>query len=251
MKLNNKIAILTGASVELARSVATEFLKEGAKVVFVDKDEKALKQIGKELDINKDRYLLCPTDITKKEDINAMVEAALKKYGTVDILVNDVGDVQLKPFIASTDEDFDFAINMILRPTIWCIKAVLPIMQKNNYGKIISSACIGGKIGIPNGTNLCMCRHAIIGLTKSLAVEMGSYSINVNAVISSVLETSTTKKRMIPNIKDAEKMISAGTPLGRMATTEEISRLYVFLASDDAGYMTGQAINFTGGFVMW
>lgn len=251
MKLKDRVALVTGVSVELAKSVALEFLREGAIVVFVDKDENELKEIEKGIQVSKDKYFLYPADLTKEADINALVKAILKKYGTLNILVNNEGDVRLKPFIASTDEDFDFAIDMILRPNIWLTKAVIPIMQKNNYGKIINSACIGGKIGIPNGTNLCMCRHAIIGLTKSLAVEMGSYSINVNAVISSVLETKTTKKRMIPNIKDASKMIQTGTPLGRMASTKEISRLYVFLASDDAGYMTGQAINFTGGFLMF
>lgn len=250
MILKNKAAIVTGTADELAKSVALEFLKEGANVVFADKEKKVLNEIEKELKVGKDRVLFCPTDPTKKEDINAMVAAALKKFGTVDILVNDLGDVQQKPFIITTDEDFDFAVNMVLRPSVWCIKAVLPFMQKNSYGKIINSVCTSGKLGIPTLTYLCMVRHALIGITRSLAAEMASYPININAVLTSVLETSTAKKRMVPSFKDISDFRTDATPMGRNATTDEVARLYVFLASDDSAYMTGQTINFTGGFEM-
>jgi NAD(P)-dependent dehydrogenase (short-subunit alcohol dehydrogenase family) len=250
MKLNDKVAILTGSASGITRAVALEYLKEGARVVFADIDKEGLKKIEAELKVGKDRYLICPTDLTKKNEINAMMDATLKKFATVDILVNYVGDVMLKPFTETTDEDFEYGIKMILQSTVWCIKAVMPIMQKNNYGKIINSACIAAKIGLPNSSFLCMNRHAIVGLTKALAVENGGYNINVNTICASLIKTGNTTKRMIPSYKDMEDMIRRNTPLGRLATAEEIARLYVFMASEESAYMTGQAINFTGGLEM-
>lgn len=250
MILKDKVAILTGSASGITKAVALEYLKEGAKVVFVDIDKKELGNIEKELKVEKNRYLMCPTDLTKKEGIDALVGTVLKNFGTIDILVNYVGDVALKPFTEVTDEDFDYGVKMVLLSTIYCTKAVLPIMQKNMYGKILNTGCFGAKVGIPNGTLLCMLRHAVLGLTKSLAVENGKYGININMICASLIETGNTMKRMLPSFKDMEDMIRMNTPMGRLSGIEEISRLYVFLASDDANYMTGQAINWTGGLEM-
>lgn len=250
MKLKDKIAILTGSASGITKGVALDYLNEGAKVVFVDIDKKELSNIEKELKVGKDRYLICPTDLTKEKDIEAMVSAVVKKFGTIDILVNYVGDVALKPFTEATDEDFNYGVKMVLQSTIWCTRAVLPIMQKNMSGKILNTGCFGAKIGIPNGTLLCMLRHAVLGLTKSLAVENGRYGININMICASLIETGNTKKRMLPSFKDMEDMIRMNTPMGRISNVDEISRLYVFMASDDAKFMTGQAINWTGGLEM-
>lgn len=250
MILKDKIAVITGSASGIAKAIAVEYLKEGAKVVFVDIDEKALKKIPAELDVRKDRYLLCTTELTKKKDIEAMVESTLKKFDTIDILVNHVGDSQAKPFLEMNEEEFDFAVNLTLRTTFLCTKAVLPVMMKNNYGKIINTASVAGKIAMPNSSLMVMTKHGVIGFTKALAMECGGYGINVNAVCPALLETESTKKRMVPSFEFIKKMIMQMTPMGRLTTPEELARLYVFLASEDAKFMTGQAINFTGGFEM-
>lgn len=250
MILKDKVAIITGAASGIGKGAALEYLKEGAKVVFVDIDEKGLKKIEKGLKVGKDRYLLCPTDLLKKEDINAVVEATLKKFDTIDILVNNAADTVMKPLADITDEDFEFAVNMILRSTFWCTRAVIPVMMKNNYGKIINTASIAGKIGMPNLSLMVMPKHGIIGFTKAWAVEFGGHGINVNAVCPALLDTPSTRKRLVPNFQFVEKFVLQNTPLGRLTTPDEIARIYVFLASDDAAFMTGQAINFTGGFEM-
>lgn len=250
MKLKDKVAIVTGSGDGIGKAVALAYLSEGARVVFVDIDKKALEQISKELKVENDRYLMCPTDLTKKKDIENMVDAVLKKYDTIDILVNHLGDAKFQPFSEVSDNDFDFAVNMTLRSNIWVTKAVIPVMLKNMYGKIINTASMVGKIGWPNSSLLCMTKHGIVGLTKALAVEYGRFNVNINAVCPSLLETKSSVERIVPNFKFAKDIITANTPLGRLTTIDEISRLYVFLASEEAGFMTGQAINWTGGFVM-
>lgn len=250
MKLKDKVAVITGSASGIARAIAMEYLKEGAKIVFVDNDKTALAQIPKELKVGEDRYILCATDLTQKKEIDVMVNETLKNFDTVDILVNHVGDAYLKPFSVVTDEDFDFAVDLTLRTTFVCTKAILPIMMKKSYGKIINTASVAGKIGMPNSSFMCMAKHGIIGLTKALALEYGRHNINVNAVCPALIETNTTKKRMVPNFDSIKKIIVNNSALGRLTTPEEIARLYVFLASDDASFMTGQAVNWTGGFLM-
>lgn len=250
MKLKDKVAIVTSSGDGIGKAVALAYLSEGARVVFVDIDRKALDQISKELKEDKNRYLMCPTDLTQKKEIEMMVDTVLKKYDTIDILVNHLGDAKFQPFSEVTDNDFDFAVNLTLRSNFWVTKAVIPVMLKNMYGKIINTASIVGKIGWPNAAILAMTKHGIIGLTKALAVEYGRYNVNINAVCPALLETKSSIERIVPSFKFAKDIILANTPLGRLTTIDEISRLYVFLASDEAGFMTGQAINWTGGFVM-
>ncbi|MCI0471775.1 MAG: SDR family oxidoreductase [Candidatus Aminicenantes bacterium] len=250
MKLKDKVAIITASGAGIAKSIAFAYLEEGAKVVFVDINQEALKGLEKELKIEKDRYLTVPTDLNNKTSIDKMVDAVLKKFGTIDILVNHAGDAFLQPFSEVKDADFDFAVNITLRSTFWCTKAVIPIMQKNGCGTIINTSSIAGKIGMPNSTMICMVKAGILGLTRALAVEYGRHGINVNAVCPALLETETTKQRMIPNFDFVKEIVENNSALGRLTTPEEIARIYVFLASDDARFMTGQAINFTGGFVM-
>ncbi|HLP48328.1 MAG TPA: SDR family oxidoreductase [Candidatus Kapabacteria bacterium] len=250
MKLKDKVAIITGSASGIGKAIALEYLNEGAKIVFVDRDKKALQEIEQKLEVNKDRFLICLTDLTKKEDIANMVDVASKKFDTIDILVNHVGDAVLKPFSELSDEDFDFSINLTLRSLFWCTKAVIPIMMKNNSGKIINTASVAGKRSLPNSSLMCLTKHGVIGFTKAMAEEYGKYNINVNAVCPVLIETPITKKRMFPNFDFVKSMIIQMTPLGRLTTPEEIARLYVFLASNDADFMTGQAINFSGGFEM-
>lgn len=250
MKLKDKVAIITGSARGIAKAVAMEYLKEGAKIVFADNDKTALARIPKELEVGEDRYILCPTDLTQKQEIDTMVNDTFNKFGTVDILVNHVGDSYLKPFTVTTDEDFEFAIDLTLRTTFLCTRAVLPEMMKKSCGKIINTASVAGKIGMPNSSLMCMVKHGIIGLTKALAMDYGRHNINVNAVCPALIETESAKMRMIPNFDSVKKIIVNNSALGRLTTPEEIARIYVFLASDDASFMTGQAVNWTGGFLM-
>lgn len=251
MKLKDKVAIITASADGIAKAIAFAYLEEGAKVVFVDINKEALKKIEKELKIGKDSYLMCPTDMTKKKDIDAMVDAALKKFDTIDILVNHIGDAKFQPFSEVKDENFDYAVDMTLRSNFWCTKAVIPVMQKNGFGKIINTASIVGKIGWPNSSMLCMTKHGILGLTRALAVEYGRHGINVNAVCPALVETKSAKETLVPSFDFARDIINANSSLGRLTTPDEIARIYVFLASQDADFMTGQAINWTGGFLMY
>jgi NAD(P)-dependent dehydrogenase (short-subunit alcohol dehydrogenase family) len=250
MKLQDKVAIITGSASGIGNAIALEFLKEGANVVFVDVDKKALEKNGENLDYSEERFFMCETNVLIQSDIESMVDQTMKKYGKIDVLVNHVGDAALKPFSEVINEDFEFAVNMILRSAFWCMKSVLPIMQKQQTGKIINTASVAGKIAMPNSAMMTMCKHGIIGLTKSLAVEYGKYGININSVCPVLVETETTKKRMIPNFGFAKKMVLMQTPLGRLTNPEELAKIYLFLASEDSDFMTGQAVNFTGGFEM-
>jgi NAD(P)-dependent dehydrogenase (short-subunit alcohol dehydrogenase family) len=250
MRLKNKVAIVTGSANGIGRAIAMEFLKEGAKVVFADYDKKSIDRLAKELKVEKDTYLTCLTDVTNKVEIKRMVESTIEKFNVIDILINHIGDAPILPFKELTDQDFEFSVNITLRSTVWCIKEVLPYMQRNLYGKIINTSSIAGKAGLPNSSFLCMIKHGIIGLTKALALEFGKYNININSVCPALLETKSAKERMIPNFDHIKNYFLQNTPLGRIAKSDEIAKIYVFLASDESEFMTGQAINFTGGFEM-
>ncbi len=245
--LKGKCAVITGASRGIGKCIATKFAKEGANVVinYRNNEEEALK-VKQELEDLGSQVLVVKADVSELEQAENLIKEAKKEFGRVDILVNNAGITKDNLIIRMKEEDFDSVIKTNLKGAFNCLKAVTPIMLKQKYGKIVNMASVVGVVGNPGQVNYCASKAGLIGMTKSLAKEIGSRNITVNAIAPGFINTDMTD--VLPE-KVKEAMVTQ-IPLGRMAKAEEVAAVTTFLASDFASYITGQVINVDGGMVM-
>lgn len=251
MRFKNKVAIITGGTSGMGRAAVLGFAKEGAAVVVNDIDEKRLTEFADEVTSMGAKITLASGDITKHETINSMVADAIKDYGRIDILFNYVGgDPDLapqKPFTEQTEAFWDKMINLNLKSTILTCRAVLDTMIKQKSGKIINTGAIAGKIGGPNMALYSAVKGGVIAFTKSLAQEMAQYNINVNCVCPGPIETPGMKKVFSDQ---SLEQATAIVPLKRLGLPEEVASAVLYLASDEAAFITGQALSVDGGATM-
>jgi len=253
MKLKDKVAILTGGARGIGKACALALAKEGAHVCVTDiipmeETLHEIKSLGRQA-------LGIKTDVSKKEDVLHMVAQVIEKFGKIDILVNNAGTCQRVPLEELTEEQWDRDVNTIMKGTFLCTQAVYPHMKKSGFGKIINIASISGKIGGAvskkgdgveskrgrSGPGYAAAKGGVIAFTKWVAKDAGCYGIYVNAVAPGGIDTEMTKGYTYP-IEDI--------PISRMGKPEEVAQAVVFLASDASNYITGQAINVDGGWVM-
>jgi 3-oxoacyl-[acyl-carrier protein] reductase len=246
MRLNDKKAIVTGAGQGIGRSIALKIAQEGADVVIVEWKPETGNQTKKEVEVLGREALMMAVDVANQKQVQKMVAEALKAWGRIDILVNNAGFDRGATLLKVKEEDWDAVLGVHLKGTMNCIQAVAPHMIENRYGKIINISSIFGKSGAIAAISYSAAKAGIIGLTKSVARELGRYQINVNVVLPGLVLTPTIAKM-------AEKyrnMIIERTPLGRIGQPEEIANVVAFLASDEASFMTGAAIEVSGGSSM-
>ena len=241
-KLDNKIAIVTGGSRGIGKGIVKKLLTSGAKVALLGKSEKLLDSTYKEL-ANLGQIIYFSTDVRKYSDINLSIKEIIQEWGKVDILINNAGVTKDKLAIRTSENDWDEVIDTNLKGTFNCIKSTLPTMIKNRYGKIINISSIVGIMGNPGQSSYCASKAGIIGLTKSIAKEYGSKSINVNAIAPGLIDTDMTKNIDTDNLFKNITLRRSGTP-------EDIGNLVCFLCSEDASYITGQIINVDGGLLI-
>jgi len=250
MDLKGKVAIITGARRGMGRSHALTLAKAGAKVVVADISLEDCQKVVDEIKKAKGEAMAVKCDVTKKEDIDNMVKAAVGKWGKVDILVNNAGICQFKPFLELTEEEWNRTININLRGYFLCAQACAKEMAKQKSGVIVNVASVAmGQVGIgfQNLAHYCASKGGIVAMTEALALELAPYNIRVNAISPGMIETP-----MIDPIKSDPKVMAATlaqVPMHRVGKPEEVSNLVLFLASDESSYVTGSTVVIDGGWL--
>ena len=248
MKLKNKIAIITGARRGIGFGIAEEMAKEGATIIISDIDEKECQKACKKIEQKyKTKTLAIKCDVSNKNEVDNLINQTIKKFKRVDIMVNNAGIAIQKPFIHTTEEDYDLTLNINLKGVFLCSQAAAKQMIKQKSGKIISTASIAGLVGFGNISAYSASKGGIIALTKELALDLGKYNINVNAIAPGIIKTKMTEA-MLKDKKTKEGLL-AQTPLGKIGSPNDIGKAAVFLASDDANFITGQTLVVDGGWI--
>ena len=243
MKLQNKIAIVTGGSAGIGKAIAKEFLQQGAKVIICDISDLKLEDAVRELDAL-GVLRTYHTDISKKEEIQRMVADVLEEFGKIDILINNAGITDDAQFYKMTDEQFERVLNVNLKGNYFMTKAVLPAMMEQQYGKIVHLTSVSAFNGNFGQANYAASKAAIMGMTRVQAKELGKYGITVNAIAPGSIMTDMYNA--VP--EDAKQRKLKQIPLRRYGEPSEVAKLALFLASDDSSYVTAQTIVIDGGF---
>ena len=243
MRFENKVVVITGGAAGIGRVTAESFAKEGARIAICDINpeagEAAAKELGPEASFQQ-------VDVASNAAVSGWIEGVLDKYGQIDVLVNNAGITRDGLIMRMKEEDWDAVISVNLKSAFNCIKAVSKIMVKQRSGRIINLASVVGVMGNPGQANYVASKAGMIGLTKTVAKELGARGITVNAVAPGFIETDMTA--VLPD-KVKEAMLGM-IPLQRAGTPQDVADAITFLASDQAAYITGQVIHVTGGMYM-
>ena len=247
MKLKDRVAIVTGGARGIGKAIAFTFVREGARVVLVDVDQKSMEASNKEIEKMGGKALTISCDITKRSEVNEMVNQAQKSFGRIDILVNNAGIIRRGTIETVTEEDWDRVIEVNLKGTFNCCKAVSEIMRDQGYGKIVNISSIAGKMGdITSAPGYGPSKAGIDALTKTLARQLAPYGINVNAVSPHAIETEMSAQWS----EERRKEIIASIPLGRLGKPEDVAEAVFFLVSEEASFITGEILDVNGGALM-
>ena len=244
--LKGKVAIVTGAGHGIGREIALSLARNGADVVITDVTDEIF-EVSKQIEALKSKALPIKCDVSDFGQARGVEEQVLKKFEKTDILVNNAGIYPQKQFLDMTAEDWSKVLHINLDGVFHCTKAVIPRMIKQKYGKIVNIASIAGAIvGFSNLVHYSASKAAIVGFTKSLALEVAQYGINVNAVAPGPIDVGDL---MQVNSAVYGQTIKA-IPLGRMGRPIDIANLVVFLGSDESSFITGQCIVSDGGYTL-
>ena len=246
MLLENQVAIVTGGTKGIGKAICLLFAEQGAKVVanFL-KDVNAAEDLKKEAQSRGLSLGLFKADVTQADQVKEMVEETFAQYGKIDILVNNVGLVRDNFLMLMSDEDWESLLGANLTSLFYCCRVVIRKMIPQRRGKIINISSISGIMGTAGQANYAATKGGMISFTKSLARELGSFNIHVNAVAPGLIESEVVSK--MPKEKVAG--IIKSSSLGRMGRPEEVAKAVLFLASEQSDYITGQTIVVDGGIV--
>ncbi|MBF0410818.1 MAG: 3-oxoacyl-[acyl-carrier-protein] reductase [Candidatus Riflebacteria bacterium] len=243
MRLSGKVAIITGAGAGIGKAAAILFASEGAKVHVWDLKMEALEAVAAE---GKGNIIPHVVDVTNRKQIQETVGAIMSQEKKIDILVNNAGITADALLIKMDEAAWDRVINVNLKGVFNCCQAIMKPMMDSGGGSIVNTSSVVGVYGNVGQVNYSASKAGIIGLTKSLAKEMGRRKIRVNAVAPGFINTEMTSK--IP--EKVLTMMQEKTPLQRLGLPEDIARAYLFLASDDSSFITGQVLSVDGGLVL-
>ncbi len=247
MLLDGKTALVTGASRGIGRAIALCLAAEGARVAInYAGNVKAAEEVKASVEAAGGTAILCQADIADSAAVEAMIADVVKEFGAIDILVNNAGITRDTLLMRMKDEDFAKVLDTNLKGVFYCTKAVSKLMMKKRSGRIVNMASVVGLVGNAGQTNYAAAKAGVIGFSKSAAKELASRGITVNVVAPGFIGTDMTAG-LPESVK--EKMLT-DIPLGRMGEAEDVANAVLFLASDQASYITGQVVNVDGGMVM-
>ncbi|MFH1753071.1 MAG: 3-oxoacyl-[acyl-carrier-protein] reductase [Candidatus Omnitrophota bacterium] len=244
--MENKVALVTGGARGIGREIVNRFAGEGADIAVCDINQEALDEVKKEVESMGRKCLTFASDVTKAVEVDSMVSNILDNFKKVDILINNAGITRDGLLVRMSEKDWDSVLDINLKGVFNCTKAVAKPMMKQRWGRIINIASIIGIMGNAGQANYAASKGGIIAFTKSVAKELASRNINVNAIAPGFIQTDMTKKLPDNHKEVMLKMI----PLNRFGEARDVANTAIFLASESAGYITGHVIQVDGGMVM-
>jgi len=246
MKLEGRVAFVTGAAQGIGRAIALALAEDGADLVLGDLNLEKLAATAREVEGLGRKALALHLDVSSSDSVQAAVAKTLETWGKIDILVNNAGITKDNLVLRMKPQDWDAVLGVNLNGAFHCIRTVLPGMVKQRYGRIVNIASVVAQSGNPGQANYIASKAGVIGLTKAVASEVGSRNITVNAVAPGFIATAMTEK--LPEAV-RERMLTL-IPVGRMGTDRDVARGVRFLVSEEAGYITGHVLNINGGMYM-
>ncbi len=246
MKLAGKVAIITGAGQGIGRAIAVQFAKNGASTVLVGRRPEPLQQVADEISKNFNQKSICLTcDVSDVKQVDEVIKKTLDTLGRIDILVNNAGVTRDQLLALMTESDWDSVLSTNLKGCFLFTKAVSRQMIRQRWGRVINMSSVIGVMGNAGQANYAASKGGIIAFTKSVARELAKRSITVNAIAPGFIDTAMTAELK----EEAKKELLNQIPLGRFGVPDDVAHSAVFLASDEAGYITGQVLQVCGGML--
>jgi 3-oxoacyl-[acyl-carrier protein] reductase len=242
----DRVAVVTGASRGIGRAIALQLAAQGCKVVASARNVAALESLVAEIKAGGGEAIFVPGDVAVVADVERLFDGAEKAFGRIDILVNNAGITRDRLLVRMKEEDWDAVLDTNLKGAFLCSRAAAKIMGKQRYGRIINISSVVGEMGNAGQANYCASKAGLIGLTKSVARELAKRNVSVNAITPGFIVTDMTD--VLP--EKVKEDLQGQIPLGRLGEAEDIAHAVVFLASEAAGYITGQVLGVNGGMYM-
>jgi NAD(P)-dependent dehydrogenase (short-subunit alcohol dehydrogenase family) len=249
MRLEGKVAIITGGARGLGEATAVLFAREGAKVVIADRILEEGEKVARRIKDEGGEAMVVAVDISDERQVKEMVEAAVRAYGTVHVLVTTAGTFALNRLHETTNEQWDLVMNTDVRGYFWCSKYVLPHMLRGGGGSIILTSSVNGLVAEPESPVYSTAKASVLGLVRAMALDYGRDNIRVNAVCPGVIDMPSNAERLNPpaDPEKARKEAGAAQILGRLGTPMEMANCYLFLACDESAFVTGSSLVADGG----
>jgi NAD(P)-dependent dehydrogenase (short-subunit alcohol dehydrogenase family) len=248
-EFTGKVALITGGNAGIGRATAIEFAQHGAKVVITGRREKEGHEVIAEIKALGGEAIFAKTDVSKESDVNAMIERTLETFGRLDCAFNNAGiEETLTPLSNQTEETYDQIMDINVKGVWLSLKHEIPAMLKTGGGAIVNSSSIAGLVGFAMAPVYVASKHAVIGLTKSIALEYAKQNVRVNAVAPGSIETRML--RDFASAPEVRQMLEAGHPMGRIGQPKEVASTVIWLCSGGASFVTGQTLAIDGGYTV-
>ena len=255
MRLQDKVAIVTGGAQGMGRAISKRYAEEGASVVVADLNLDGAEQVAREIEDAKGKAAAVSVDVRDQDQVQRMVDTAVERFGGLDILVNNAGVGKIIPFFETTEADWNFMFDINCKGLLWCSQAAArQMIDQGRGGKIVNLASQAGRRGEALVLAYCASKACVISMTQSIALALAPHKINVNAIAPGIVDTpfwdevdKQFAKLLDMEIGEPKRTFIQSIPLGRIEQPEDITGAAVFLASADSDYMTQQTMNVDGG----